>query len=54
MELLISEGADVNAIGQKNRLTPLATARKEGHEEMCQLLLKHGAKTGKELQEEDK
>jgi ankyrin repeat protein len=49
-ELLIKKGASVNAVDEKGR-TPLDLAKDD---DMKDLLHKHGAKTGKELQEEDK
>lgn len=52
VKLLLSGGANINARESSlMRLTPLSMARSE---EMKQLLRKHGAKTGKELQDEDK
>ena len=46
-ELLIAEGADVNAKTKYNRQTPLDWA--ERHPEIADLLRKHGGKTGEEL-----
>jgi ankyrin repeat protein len=53
VELLIAEGADVNAkdaIGT----TPLDQAIRGKHPETADLLRKHGGKTGEELKAEGK
>ena len=42
-EMLITDGADVNAMGGSNQ-TPLSIAIKRGHEDFADLLRKHGAK----------
>jgi ankyrin repeat protein len=47
--ILLGGGAEVNALNSQH-LTPLDMAESD---EMIDLLRKHGAKTGKELQEED-
>jgi uncharacterized protein len=41
--LLIDNGADVNAVDEEYRLTPLGFAKKWGHEEMVKFLLERGA-----------
>jgi ankyrin repeat protein len=43
VELLITEGANVNARDGAGR-TPLSYAKEEGHTEIAEMLLKHGAK----------
>ena len=43
VELLISKDADVNVAAKDGR-TPLQAAKKKGHAEVVELLLKHGAK----------
>ena len=50
VELLIAEGADVNA----KRGAPLNAAIITKHTEIAELLRKHGAKTGEELKAEGK
>lgn len=45
VQLLISEGADVNAKDKYGR-TPLYYAEKLGHKEIAELLRKHGAVKG--------
>jgi ankyrin repeat protein len=42
-ELLIAKGADVNVKNNQGR-TPLSLAKKKGHNEIVELLRKHGAK----------
>src|SRR3989338_804081 len=52
VEILISRGADVNAIFMyQNRIpmTALDAAKQAGKTEIVSILLSHGAKTGKEL-----
>ena len=52
VELLIAEGADVNAkvvSGPKQGLTPLDAANETNHPETADLLRKHGGKTGEDL-----
>ena len=53
VELLIAEGADVNAgLNSDNEhkgKTPLNAAIKAGKNEIADLLRKHGGKTGEEL-----
>ena len=56
-ELLISEGADVNAKAQESALgltTPLDWAITRNHTEIADLLRKHGGKTAEELKVEGK
>ena len=56
-ELLISEGADVNAKAQESALgltTPLDWAITRNHTEIADLLRKHGGKTAEELKAEGK
>ena len=53
VELLIAEGADVNA-KSKVDLTPLHWAITYNHPETVTLLRKHGGKTKKELEAADK
>ncbi len=53
VELLIAEGADVNAKDDKGR-TPLDLAIINNETEIADLLRKHGGKTGKELKAEGK
>ena len=53
VELLIAEGADVNAKNEDGR-TPLDWAVDEDQPETADLLRKHGGKTGKELKAEGK
>ena len=43
VELLIAEGADVNAVGGLLRWTPLHLAAKKGHNEVAELLIAEGA-----------
>ena len=52
-ELLIAEGADVNAKDFENK-TPLDEAINFKHNEIAELLRKHGGKTGEELKAEGK
>jgi len=40
---LLKHGADVNAIEEEYRSTPLGMAARWGHGEMVELLLRHGA-----------
>ena len=58
VELLIAEGADVNAgLNSDNEhkgKTPLNAAIEAGKDEIAHLLRKHGAKTGEELKAEGK
>jgi len=53
VELLITEGADVNAKlvsdGPHKGKTPLDAANETNHPEIADLLRKHGGKTGEEL-----
>lgn len=42
-ELLLEQGADVNARMRGSRLTPLHVAARHGLEELVELFLKHGA-----------
>ncbi|MDB4805300.1 ankyrin repeat domain-containing protein [bacterium] len=53
VELLIAEGADVNAKDDFGR-TPLDLAIQKSHPEIADLLRKHGVKTGEELKAEGK
>ena len=53
-ELLIANGADVNAKGGGNSTTPLDVAIKLNHTELTELLRKHGGTTGEELKAEGK
>ena len=48
-ELLLANGADVNAKNKDNR-TPLDCAIEDNHTETADLLRKHGGKTKKELE----
>ena len=50
-ELLITKGADVNAKMEDGR-TPLDFTESKEHEEIADLLRKHGGKTGEELKAE--
>jgi ankyrin repeat protein len=43
VHLLLKYGADPNVIGHKSKDTPLQNAAREGHKEMVELLLEHGA-----------
>lgn len=43
-EMLIANGADVNATSKEN-VTPIFLAAQKGHKDIVELLLKHGAKT---------
>ena len=56
VELLITEGADVNAKlvsdGPHKGKTPLNAANEANHPEIADLLRKHGGKTGEELKAE--
>ena len=52
-ELLINEGADVNAKNQADA-TPLDKAIEKKQDETVSLLRKHGGKTGEELKAEGK
>ena len=52
-ELLINEGADVNAKNQADA-TPLDKAIEKNRDETVSLLRKHGSKTGEELKAEGK
>jgi ankyrin repeat protein len=58
VELLITEGADVNAKlvsdGPHKGKTPLNAANEENHAEITDLLRKHGGKTAEELKAEGK
>ena len=58
VELLIAEGADVNAgLNSDNEhkgKTPLNAAIEAGKDEIAHLLRKHGGKTGQELKAEGK
>ncbi len=51
VELLVVNGADVNAKGEKGK-TPLDWAIYFKHPETADLLRKHGGKTGEELKAE--
>lgn len=42
-QLFIDHGADINAIDEENRSTPLGIAAREGHAEFADLLLANGA-----------
>ena len=53
VELLIAEGADVNAKDDDGE-TPLGLAIKLRYRELADLLRKHGGKTGEELKAEGK
>ena len=53
VELLIAKGADVNVL-DGGGYTPLDRAIKKNHTEIADLLRKHGAKTGEELEAEGK
>ena len=53
VELLIAEGADVNA-KDEDGYTPLNSAIKYKHHVLADLLRKHGGKTGEELEAEGK
>ncbi len=46
-EVLIKNGAEVNARSQYSGSTPLDVAIKKGHKEMADLLRKHGEKSGR-------
>ena len=52
-ELLLANGADVNAKNKDNR-TPLDKAIQRNHTKTADLLRKHGGKTGEELKAEGK
>jgi len=54
VELLIAEGADVNAKCSKGLLTTLDTAISIGDKKIRDLIRKHGGKTGEELKAEGK
>ena len=53
-ELLIAEGANVNAKTDWGELTPLNFAKAQNQTETANLLRKHGGKTGEELKAEGK
>ena len=53
-ELLIANGANVNAKRELNGNTPLDIAIEDAESEIADLLRKHGAKTGEELKAEGK
>ena len=53
VELLIAEGADVNANANDGK-TPLDSAIRYDRPELADLLRKHGGKTAKELKAEGK
>ena len=46
-EVLIKNGAEVNARSQYSGSTPLDVAIKKGHKELADLLRKHGGKSGR-------
>ena len=53
-ELLIANGADVNAKADEFSYTPLDSAIANDRTETAALLRKHGGKTGEELEAEGK
>ena len=54
VELLISNGADINAKQKYGNWTPLDLANYEKKNKVADLLRKHGGKTGEELKSEGK
>ena len=54
VELLITKGAEVNAIDFEFAATPLDVTISLNHTETADLLRKHGGKTGEELKAESK